>query len=47
MVMQNEIHDKSKKWYNRTIYNRVIIPLILTAIALYILVALKHYGYIH
>jgi len=45
--MRKEILEKIKKWSNRTLVSRVILPLIISAVALYILVVLKHWGYIH
>ncbi|MDB5284910.1 MAG: hypothetical protein JWO06_3985 [Bacteroidota bacterium] len=38
--------NNNKKWYDNTLIKRVIVPLVITAIAIYMLVLLKHFGFI-
>jgi hypothetical protein len=41
----HSVHKKTK-WYHHQLVERVILPLIFTAVALYVLVILKHWGLI-
>ena len=45
VCMETRATNGRKKWYDQTIFNKVIFPLVITAGALYLLLVLKHFGF--